>query len=521
MLTLNNKSSRVTWTAAFAAMLACGVAAPALAQVTTSPVPTSFGIPAPATTAAAVSRANAASISATGVGTPAAGVSDPGVRGGAPGAGGPLAGLGGLDLQLFKAAAHRFNEIDSVSGVAVSGINDVTNSASQVSGAGLGPGFNGDDCAECHAQPAIGGTGPAKNPQIAVAQAHGATNTIPPFITANGPTREARFINLPNGSPDGSVHDLFTIAGRTDAKPPVQATTCTLAQPNFPQQLAANNVIFRIPISLFGDGQIENVSDTNLMNDAAQFATPDAGVGIVPGVFNLSGNDGTIMRFGWKAQNKSLMIFAGEAYNVEQGVSNELFPNERLDNPADPAASDCVFNPLPEDNLNETATSTSPTNFFASNFSSDIENFSQFMRLLAGPTPAAQTSADVAGDILFQEAGCVGCHVGKHTTSISFYGNQSNVTFIPFSDIALHDMGTGLQDQVTQGAANGQTFRTAPLWGVGQRIFLLHDGRTTNLLTAIEAHASSGSEANGVIEIFNEEANATQQQEILDFVRSL
>jgi CxxC motif-containing protein (DUF1111 family) len=485
MITLNHQRSRLTWTAAFAAMLACGVASPALAQF----------------------------------GSPAAGVSDPGVRTGAAAAGQPLAGIGGADLQLFQAAAHRFNEIDSVSGSST-GINDVTNSASQVSGAGLGPGFNGDDCAECHAQPAIGGTGPAKNPQIASAQAHGATNTIPSFITANGPTREARFIHLPNGAPDGGVHDLFVITGRTDAKTPAQPTTCTATQPNFPQQLAANNVIFRIPIALFGDGQIENTPDTNLINDAQQFASPDAGVGIVPGVFNLSGNDGTIMRFGWKAQNKSLMIFAGEAYNVEQGVSNELFPNERVETPNFPELN-CMYNPLPEDNLNESATATSPTNFLASNFSSDIENFSQFMRLLAGPTPATQSSADVSGDVLFQEIGCVGCHVGKHTTGNSFYGNQSFVTYIPFSDLALHDMGTGLQDQVTQGSANGTMFRTQPLWGVGQRIFLLHDGRTTNLLTAIEDHASSGSEANGVIENFNEELSAAQQQDILDFVRSL
>jgi CxxC motif-containing protein (DUF1111 family) len=486
MTILNHQQSRLTWTAAFAAMLACGVASPALAQF----------------------------------GSPAAGVSDPGVRGGTAAAGGPLAGLAGNDLPLFNAAKHRFNEIDSVSGFAVSGINDVTNSATQVSGAGLGPGFNGDNCAECHAQPAIGGTGPAKNPQIASAQAHGATNTIPSFITANGPTREARFIHLPNGAPDGGVHDLFVITGRTDAKTPIQPTTCTATQPNFPQQLAANNVIFRIPIALFGDGQIENTPDTNLINDSAAMASSDSGFGIAPGVFNLSGNDGTIMRFGWKAQNKSLMIFAGEAYNVEQGVSNELFPNERVETPNFPETN-CMFNPLPEDNLNETASSTTPTNFTASNFSSDIENFSQFMRLLAGPTPATQTSTDVSGDILFQEVGCANCHIGKHTTGNSFYGNQSFVTYIPFSDLALHDMGTGLQDQVTQGGANGTQFRTQPLWGVGQRIFLLHDGRTTNLLTAIEAHASSGSEANAVIETFNEEASAAQQQAILDFVRSL
>ena len=82
-------------------------------------------------------------------------------------------------------------------------------------------------------------------------------------------------------------------------------------------------------------------------------------------------------------------------------------------------------------------------------------------------------------------------------------------------------MGNGLADNVSQGGAGGNQFRTAPLWGLGQRIFLLHDGRTTNLLTAIQDHASNGSEATEVEEQFFEDLSTTQQQEILDFLRSL
>jgi CxxC motif-containing protein (DUF1111 family) len=96
----------------------------------------------------------------------------------------------------------------------------------------------------------------------------------------------------------------------------------------------------------------------------------------------------------------------------------------------------------------------------------------------------------------------------------------NQATFSPFSDFALHNMGVGLQDQISQGAANGQQFRTAPLWGLGQRLFFLHDGRTTNLLTAIQAHASTGSEANQVIRNFNLLA-ARDRQAILVFLRSL
>jgi len=89
-----------------------------------------------------------------------------------------------------------------------------------------------------------------------------------------------------------------------------------------------------------------------------------------------------------------------------------------------------------------------------------------------------------------------------------------------FSDIEIHNMGTGLADNVSQGTAGGDQFRTAPLWGLGQRIFLLHDGRTTNLITAIRDHASHGSEASFVEEQFFN-LSPTQQQEILDFLRSL
>ena len=81
-------------------------------------------------------------------------------------------------------------------------------------------------------------------------------------------------------------------------------------------------------------------------------------------------------------------------------------------------------------------------------------------------------------------------------------------------------MGNGLADNVSQGGAGGDQFRTAPLWGLGQRIFLLHDGRTSNLITAIQDHASHGSEATTVEQNFFD-LSPTQQQEVLDFLRSL
>src|SRR5262245_34062270 len=240
------------------------------------------------------------------------GATDPGVRGGAAGAGDPLPGLTPAQQLFFEDAKDAFNEVDAVAD-------------------GLGPRFNLDGCGGCHVQPAAGGSSPAVNPQVDVATKNNAKNVVPSFIRRNGPIREARFVRKPDGSPDGGVADLFVITGRTDAP------GCNIAQPNFAAQLANNNVIFRIPTPTFGLGLVESVTDAGLQAALDANTRQKQGLGI-SGRFNRSGNDGTITRFGWKAQNKSLLMFAGEAYNVEVGVTNDLFPNERETNPA------CQFN---------------------------------------------------------------------------------------------------------------------------------------------------------------------------------
>jgi CxxC motif-containing protein (DUF1111 family) len=280
-------------------------------------------------------------------------------------------------------------------------------------------------------------------------------------------------------------------------------------------------VIFRIPTPLFGLGLVESTLDATLEANLAANAAAKSALGIA-GALNTSGNDGTVTRFGWKAQNKSLLMFAGEAYNVEQGVSNELFPNERS------AVAGCVFNATPEDSTNILDPTTHLTTGSASDMSSDIVNFAIFARLLAPPQPApppppgqGPPAPSVAnGQSQFASIGCALCHSPSLTTGASIYTGLSNETYHPYSDFAVHHMGTGLADGITQGAAGPDEFRTAPLWGLGQRLFFLHDGRTPDLLAAIEAHASSGSEANTVIAQFN--ALSTQaKQDILNFLRGL
>jgi CxxC motif-containing protein (DUF1111 family) len=450
---------------------------------------------------------------------------DPGVRSGAIGAGQPLADLSHTPgaTEFFTNGQGRFEEVEVVQ----NGAN-----------IGLGPRFNSNQCSSCHAQPSVGGTSPSAsvypfigpNPETLVFNLDGATNTLPSFVTADGPVVEARFVNFLNSNgtvsstPDGGVHDLFTIQGRSDAP------GCTLAQPSFAQNLDLGNVIFRIPTPVFGVGLIENISEQTMLSNMHANASQKAALGI-SGHPNHSGNDGTITRFGWKAQNKSLEMFAGEAYNVEMGVTNELFPNERP-SPDEEMASglpaSCLFNPTPEDTTNFLVTADSDAAAQNAQVPSDVVQFAMFMRLLAPPTPSStgipgdpSAQAIATGNQYFVSVGCALCHTPTLTTGTSsFVPALNNAQANLFSDLLVHSMGTNLADGVTQGSAGPNQFRTAPLWGLGQRIFFLHDGRTTDLLDAIQQHASSGSEANGVIENFNK-LTPTQQQDLLYFLRSL
>ncbi len=387
---------------------------------------------------------------------------DPGPRApqsGPPQSGQPARGLSGADLQAFNTGRAAFGEI-----------NDVKD--------GLGPRFNLDSCAGCHSQPAPGGSSPRLNPQFAVAAKFGAINQTPSFIQPNGPVRVVRFKRDTNGNPDGGVHNLFVIAGRSDAP-----SACTISQPDFSNQ---NNLSFRIPTPAFGLGLIESIADATLKANLAANSQQKQALGI-RGRFNTSAADGTITRFGWKAQNKSLEQFTGEAYNVEMGVTSNLFPNEREDDPA------CATNALPED-------------------TTDVVSVATFMRLLAPPAPSPANPSTANGQALFTSVGCALCH----TPSLTGAKGQANL----YSDLAIHRMGQALDDGITQGNAQGPDWRTAPLWGLGDRLFLLHDGRTSDLLQAIRLHDSPGSEAHQVV--VNFQALTTQQkQDILNFLRSL
>ena len=434
---------------------------------------------------------------------------DPGVRDAPAGAGDPLTGLSSTQMAFFQAGASDFAEVEVVAD-------------------GLGPRMNLDSCGGCHTQPALGGSSPhplfgtppfgnVPNPQVAFARKDGGDDSVPSFIRADGPVREARFVKNPDGSADGGVHAIFTITGRAGA------AGCSLAQPDFATQLSNGNVIFRIPTPTFGAGLIEAIPDAAIAANQASNTWQKQQLGIsgkanfavsgrtITGMTNNNGNDGTIARFGWKAQNKSLLLFSGEAYNVEMGITNELFQTEREEQ------VNCQFATVPNDVTN-TDTSV-PTEVISA-----IEKFSFFMRFLDAPQPSSDTPGGSwsisRGRQRFSDVGCALCHTPSYTTGNSPIAALRYKQVNLFSDLLVHDMGVGLADGVTQGEAGPREFRTAPLWGVGQRVFFLHDGRTSDLKQAIRAHASWGSEANGVIDNFNNLGEGSKQ-DLLNFLRSL
>jgi CxxC motif-containing protein (DUF1111 family) len=314
---------------------------------------------------------------------------------------------------------------------------------------------------------------------------------------------------------------LWTVRGSTND---TTISNCALTQPDFAAEEKAGNLAFRTPLQMLGLGLIESIQDREILAQHDATAALRGPVGIT-GHPNRSGNDGTITRFGWKAQNKSITIFAGEAYNVEMGITNEAFPTATEEDP------DCQGPNKPEPN---DVVRTDATNVKNQDFDNplhimpDWQQFQILMRFTDGPAPDPNPSERAKrGKALFAETGCALCHTPQmQTAPVMNSPVLQNRPVNLFSDMFVHHMGSRLADDISQGQAGGDEFRSTPLWGVGQRIFFLHDGRTSDLLQAIQNHFSPAtpkypaSEANGVVHKFNQLSPAAKQA-ILDFLRSL
>ncbi len=417
---------------------------------------------------------------------------DPGVRRGAASAGTAVAGV---DAQYFTNTRSAFQQVYSIAG-------DIE------SGSGLGPRFNGTSCGGCHAWPAPGGSSPSQNPQLKMAKAHGAHNAIPDFLKPDGPIVAVRSKAKVGSTEAGEVLPLFTVNGRTDAY------TCAVEPPDFSDTA---NLSIRIPTPVFGSGLIDNIPDAVILaNRAAQAARKiRLRIGGEPNMDSA----GALGKFGWKAQHPSLMAFAGDAYKTEMGVPNQTstYQRESLSTPCYGLYQAAYDDPYYSSSYDQSG-------------QAPVFLFTEFMRFLKPPAPVkelagATVEAISNGRQIFDRVGCALCHTPSLRT-----GTESDLQALNrrdavlYSDLLLHHMGPKLADGIVQGRAGPDSFRTAPLWGIGHRVFFLHDGRTKDLLVAIEDHASDGggfhSEADAVIDGFHTLSPA-EQQDLVNFLRSL
>jgi CxxC motif-containing protein (DUF1111 family) len=333
---------------------------------------------------------------------------------------------------------------------------------------GLGPVFNGRACGECHNVPALGGG----SERLVTRFGTTTDGAFDPLARLGGSLVQNRAI----GPQDGSPH-RFRPEGV-----PREATV----------------VSRRRSTPLFGLGLVDATPDATFIALAAQQAARrDGTAGRVAMVDNLAAGMQTVGKFGWKAQVPTLFQFSGDAYLNEMGITSPFFPNENC------PQGDCnelQFNPRP--GLNDGG--------------EDVDALANFMAMLA-PPPRGPITADVtAGEAVFNRIGCNSCHVSTLQTGQHDNPALNRVTYNPYSDFLLHDMGS-LGDGIVQGTATGRELRTAPLWGLRMMTTLLHDGRVRTIEGAIGAHDGQGRASR---DAFNG-LNANDRARLLAFLRSL
>jgi CxxC motif-containing protein (DUF1111 family) len=334
---------------------------------------------------------------------------------------------------------------------------------------GLGPAFNAASCAACHNVPAVGGISPVAEVRAA----------------RRGPDGEFEGFD----ETGESLFHLFSIPTH-GCQPVIPADATVISR--------------RVPVPLFGAGLIEAIEDDTLVLLAdAQNRGRDGVSGRAAIITDRGTGDRRVGRFGWKAQHATLLAFGADAYRNEMGITNALFPTE-LAMGVDPARMRlCDPIPDPEDRADPRTRRRG------------IDNFASFMRLLApvGRAPVSDLAAD--GERTFHAIGCAACHVPTLAT-----GPSANPLFhrqpVPlFSDLLLHDIGTG--DGIRPGAATPDEFRTPALWGLRFRRPLLHDGSAATIQDAIGRHGGEAALARRHIDRLTD----TEWWALLAFLRSL
>jgi CxxC motif-containing protein (DUF1111 family) len=331
---------------------------------------------------------------------------------------------------------------------------------------GLGPVFNDTSCANCHTSPAVGG---------------------------GSAVLETRF-----GRTDGQAFDPMTEFGGSlmQSRAIDRLRECGHMGETVPT--AANRIALRRTTPLFGLGLVDAVPDATFHAvAAAERDNPDHIAGRPHIVKNVVTNQFAVGRFGWKAQVPTLLQFSGDAYLNELGITNPIFPHENCPS-GDCAALKCDLVPEPEDDGH------------------DIVAVADFMTLLAPPGRLPVTPSRSAGEQVFTAIGCANCHLPALRTGHTDVAAFDRVTFYPYSDFLLHDMGS-LGDGISQGDAHGQEMRTAPLWGLRAIERFLHDGRGATIEDAIVAHDGQGARSRDRFVALDNH----QRHQLLAFLKSL
>jgi CxxC motif-containing protein (DUF1111 family) len=377
---------------------------------------------------------------------------------------------------------------------------------------GLGPLYNAQSCRECHQSPVTGGVSQVMELRVGHKGQDGT------FQNAEIP------IN----------HGSEIIKGRSlvnqRAICPNAAFPTTEIQERVPDSETIRT--FRTSLGLLGDGFVEAVDDSTLINIAKTQCKQDGGkiCGFILYVPVLESPGITrVGRFGWKNQHASLLSFAGDAYLNEVGITNSLFPDEVTK----------LCNTVAEPNDKPDADGLA-----------DIDRFARFIRATKAPARDAQQAATAAarsGEALFAKVGCAICHVPALTTAapgtvvnggkFTIPEALGNKTFYPYGDYLLHDIGTGDGIIIAMEEHYGQRLyqtqwknlslenhrscankmRTAPLWGVRTQPMLMHDGASLTFRDAIVRHRG---EASDVTERF-ERLSRADQDAIVEFLKSL
>jgi CxxC motif-containing protein (DUF1111 family) len=334
---------------------------------------------------------------------------------------------------------------------------------------GLGPAYNGTSCAACHNLPSIGGGGVILEMRAA-------------YRDADGDARELNEIG------DTLVHLLST-----------PSHNCQVRMPD-----DVNVIARRAPIPLFGAGLVEAIDDETIRGLEDPFDRNRDGVsGRAAVIVDAATGQRRVGRFGWKAQHATLLAFGADAYRNEMGITNDLFPREFAFNVSDEQMRLCDPLPDPEDRADPATRRRG------------IDNFESFMRLLA-PLPRSRNDEGTrAGERVFAAIGCASCHVPSLMTAPNPNPLFDRKPVPLFSDLLLHDIGTG--DGIRQGAAEATEIRTPALWGLGFRRPLLHDGRAATIAEAIAGHRNEADLARrGFARLSPEE-----REQLLAFLSSL